>query len=213
MTYNIIATGSTGNAVVINDRILIDCGVPYKRLAPIVKDLKLVLLTHVHSDHFKPRTAAALHYERPALRFGCCEWMVKPLLSAGVNRRSIDVYTPDLLYEYQGICTLTPQPLTHCVPNCGYHISDLEHSRLFYATDTATLDGIEAKGYDLYMIEANHVREELEARRDAKVASGEYAYEFNAARNHMSQEQAEDWLYQQMGPNSRYVFLHQHSKH
>ena len=82
---------------------------------------------------------------------------------------------------------------------------------MFYATDTATMDGIEAKGYDLYMIEANHVKAELEARRDAKVAAGEYAYEFNAARNHMSQEQAEDWLYQQMGPNSRYVFLHQHS--
>ena len=63
------------------------------------------------------------------------------------------------------------------------------------------------------MVESNHVKEELEARRDAKVASGEYAYEFNAARNHMSQEQSEDWLYQQMGPSSRYVFLHQHSKH
>ena len=76
MTYNIIATGSTGNAVLINDKILIDCGVPYKRLEPFVKGLKLVLLTHVHSDHFKPRTAAALHSERPALRFGCCPWMV-----------------------------------------------------------------------------------------------------------------------------------------
>lgn len=171
------------------------------------------LLTFIVSDHFNPRTAAALHYERPTLRFGCCEWMVQPLLDAGINRRSIDVYTPDLLYEYRGLCTLTPQLLTHCVSNCGYHISDMECSRLFYATDTATLDGIDAKDYDLYMIEANHVREELEARRDAKIAAGEYAYEFNAARNHMSQEQAEAWLYQQMGPNSRYVFLHQHSEH
>lgn len=168
------------------------------------------LLTFIVSDHFNPRTAAALHYERPALRFGCCEWMVQPLLDAGVERRAIDVYTPELSYEYRGLCTLTPQPLTHCVPNCGYHIWIGEGS-VFYATDTATLDGIEAKGYDLYMIEANHVKAELEARRDAKVASGEYAYEFNAARNHMSQEQAEDWLYQQMGTNSRYVFLHQHS--
>ena len=169
------------------------------------------LLTFIVSDHFNPRTAAALHRERPALRFGCCAWMVQPLLDAGINRRSIDVYAQDQLYEYRGLCTLTPQPLTHGVPNCGYHISDMECSRLFYATDTATLDGIEAKGYDLYMIEANHVKAELEARRDAKVAAGEYAYEFNASRNHMSQEQSEAWLYQQMGPNSRYVFLHQHS--
>ena len=78
MTFNVIATGSTGNAVVINDSILIDCGVPYKALEPVKKDLKLVLLTHVHSDHFKPRTVRALHKERPALQWACGEWMVGP---------------------------------------------------------------------------------------------------------------------------------------
>ena len=50
MTFNVIATGSTGNAVVINDSILIDCGVPYKALEPVKKDLKLVLLTHVQAQ-------------------------------------------------------------------------------------------------------------------------------------------------------------------
>ena len=55
MTYNIISTGSKGNAVVINGRILIDCGVPFKALEPVKKDLRLALLTHIHSDHFNPR--------------------------------------------------------------------------------------------------------------------------------------------------------------
>ena len=102
--------------------------------------------------------------------------------------------------------------MTHNAPNCGYHISDWECKRLFYATDTGTLDGIEASGYDLYMVEANHTRAELEARIEAKKVTGEFAYEWAAAKNHLSQEQAEDWLYQQMGPNSRYVFLHQHQE-
>lgn len=212
MTYNIISTGSKGNAVVINDRILIDCGVPFKALESVKKDLRLVLLTHVHSDHFNPRTVRALHKERPTLRWGCCEWMVGPLLEAGVDKRRIDVYQPSLFCEYNGICTLTPEPLTHNVPNCGYHISDWECKRLFYATDTGTLDGIEASGYDLYMVEANHTRAELEARIEAKKAAGEFAYEWAASKNHLSQEQAEDWLYQQMGPNSQYVFLHQHQE-
>ena len=52
MTFDEIATGSTGNAVVINDSILIDCGVPFKALEPVMKELKLVLLTQVHGDHF-----------------------------------------------------------------------------------------------------------------------------------------------------------------
>lgn len=137
--------------------------------------------------------------------------MVRPLLDAGVDKRVIDVYTPGHFYEYSWpACVLLPETLTHNVPNCGYHICDMEGKRMFYATDTGTLDGIVAKGYDLYMIEANHTKADLEARRDAKIAAGEFSYEVEAERNHLSREQALDWLYQQMGPNSEYVFLHQH---
>lgn len=49
MTYEIIETGSTGNAVVINENIMIDCGVSWKKIQPHAKKLKLVLLTHKHS--------------------------------------------------------------------------------------------------------------------------------------------------------------------
>ena len=215
MTFNVIATGSTGNAVVINDSILIDVGVPFKALEPVKKDLKLVLLTHAHSDHFKPRTVRALHKARPALRWGCCEWMVGPLLEAGVDKRVIDIAEPDKpgptskALIYNGLAIISPEPLIHDIPNCGWRISSNKES-LFYATDAATLDGVEALSYDLYLIEANHTREELEARAKAKLEAGQYAYEYRAAANHLSQEQALDWLYQQMGPHSKYVFLHQH---
>ena len=215
MTFDVIATGSTGNAVVINGSILIDVGVPFKALEAVKKDLKLVLLTHAHGDHFKPRTVRALHKERPTLRWGCCEWMVGPLLEAGVDKRVIDVFGTGDTLCYWRLCAVTPQLLVHDVPNCGYHITFFHDGRdrhLFYATDTATLDGIEAPGYDLYMIEANHTREELESSARAKMEKGEFAYEVRAAANHLSQEQALDWLYQQMGPHSQYVFLHQHSE-
>lgn len=49
MTYEVIATGSSGNAVLINGEILIDCGVSWKKIQPYAKRLKLVLLTHEHS--------------------------------------------------------------------------------------------------------------------------------------------------------------------
>lgn len=49
MEYEIIATGSTGNAVVLNKNILIDVGVSFKALKNVYKDLQLVLLTHIHS--------------------------------------------------------------------------------------------------------------------------------------------------------------------
>lgn len=209
MTYNIIATGSAGNAVTINDEILIDCGVPFKTLEPYTKPLKLVLLTHIHGDHFKPSTVAALHKARPALRWGCCEWMVEPLLEAGMDKRVIDICTPGYCLIYRDFVTVKPEHIPHNVQNCCWHIWSGAES-LFYATDCATLDAVEAKDYDLYMIEANHTKAEIEARIEAKREAGEFAYEYRAAQNHLSQEQAMDWLAENMGPNSRYVFLHQH---
>ena len=49
MEYEIISTGSQGNAVVVNKHILIDVGVSFKALKNVYKDLKLVLLTHIHT--------------------------------------------------------------------------------------------------------------------------------------------------------------------
>lgn len=216
MTFDVISTGSKGNAVVLNGNILIDCGVPFKAVKPYMKDLRLVLLTHEHKDHFNRRTVRALHRERPGIRWGCCPWMIKPLYDAFVDSRVIDMYNPGIkAFEMYGIeLSIRPERLVHDVSNCGYHLVftpiNGKKERVFYATDTGTLDGIDAPGYDLYLIEANHTQEDIEARAKEKLDSGEFAYEIRAARNHLSQEQAEEWLYSQMGPNSRYVFLHQH---
>lgn len=219
MTYDILATGSSGNAVVINGEILIDIGVPLKKLrgSGYIKNLKLVLLTHEHGDHFNAATVRALHKERPTLRWCCCEWMVSHLIEAGVDERSIDFTRPTEPGEssraliYNNFAIVDPVHLSHDVPNCGWIILQ-NHERLFYATDTGTLDGIEAKNYDLYLIEANHTQAEIEARIAEKLAQGEFVYEYRAARNHLSQEQALDWLAENAGPNSRYLFLHQHRR-
>lgn len=212
MMYDILATGSSGNAVVINGEILIDCGVSMKKLreSGYIKSLKLVLLTHAHGDHFNPATVRALHHERPALRWGCCEWMVPHLLEAGVDNRVIDVYEPMKAYAYVSF-SFVPVPLVHDVSNCGYKFNIGGGRKfIFYATDTSTLDHIEAKNYDYYLIEANHTRAEIEERIADKLARGEFAYEARAARNHLSREQALDWLARNAGPNSKCVFLHQH---
>lgn len=188
-----------------------------------IPKLRLVLLTHQHQDHFNAATVRALHKERPALRWGCCEWMVQHLLEAGVDKRVIGVYTPDVCVNYPGFVTLMPFSLVHDVPNCGWRIIPcrklwsaargeyIEKAEpIFYATDCATLDGIEAKNYSLYMLEANHTRAEIAARIAEKQARGEFSYEVRAAQNHLSREQASEWLARNVGPRSKYVFLHQH---
>ena len=103
MDYKIISTGSKGNAVVVDGRILIDCGVPFCRLESVYRDLDAVLLTHIHSDHFQPKTLARLAAERPSLRFFACPWLGPNLLEAGVPLRQITITQPDRWYD-TGYC-------------------------------------------------------------------------------------------------------------
>ncbi len=206
--YHIISTGSQGNAVVINETVLIDCGVPFKALEPHYRRLKLVLLTHIHSDHFRASTLRKLAQERPTLRFACCRWLVEPLAAAGVPVGNIDPMEPGTMYGY-GICNVIPVYLTHNVPNCGYKIHFLR-GKVFYATDTNNLNGIVARHYDLYMIEANYEDEVIREKIAAKREAGEYAYELHAMRNHLSKAKCDDFIYRNIGPGGEYVYLHCH---
>ena len=69
--YNILATGSSGNAIIYLDTILVDVGVSQRKLSPFLDKLELVLLTHIHGDHFKESTILNIHKKRPTVRFGC----------------------------------------------------------------------------------------------------------------------------------------------
>lgn len=209
MTYEIIHSGSDGNATVINGAILVDCGVPYSKLKPYVRGLKLVLLTHIHSDHFRKPTVRTLAHQRPTLRWACCSWMVDSVVEQGVDKRNIDVAMPGFNLSYRGIGTVSPFETHHNVPNCGWRIFCGNDSAL-YATDLGDMDGIEAKGYGIYFLEANHTRAEIEAAVASAQETGEYTYRIKAAENHLSQEQAIDWLAENMGPSSIWVPMHQH---
>lgn len=212
MIYDIISTGSKGNAVVINNNILIDCGISYNRLRKVAGGLKLVLLTHIHSDHFQSYTVKLLANNRPLLRFVCGIWLVEPLLKAGVAMSQIDIIDTGKIYQYRfaGVDVgVSPVKLYHDVPNYGYRVY-YGSEKLFYATDTSMLDGVTAIGYDLYMIEANYEENELRERINAKKENGEYAYECTVPYRHLSKQQADNFLYANMKSNSRYVYLHPH---
>ena len=210
IAFHVIATGSTGNAVVLNDFILIDCGVSYKALEPYVQKLKLVLLTHIHGDHFRASTIRTLAANRPKLRFAGCRWMVRPLVLAGVRPENIDVLEVGTLYAY-GLCNVIPVMLYHDVQNCGYKIH-IGGKKAIYATDTGNLDGISARNYDLYLLEANYGEQEIKDRIAAKKEAGEYIYEKRVLRFHLSKDACDNFIYKNIGPNGQYVYLHGHER-
>lgn len=210
MNYNIISTGSKGNALVINKKILIDCGVTFAKLKDFYKSFQLVLLTHIHSDHFNKSTIKKLAQLRPTLRFGCCEWLVEELVNCGVNKKNIDVLKIGKWYEYYDF-TVSPVILYHNVEQCGYRLY-IDHQKIFYATDTNSLDGIYAKNYDYYFVEANYEEEEIKERIKAKEMLGIYSYEKDVIKNHLSKQKCDNFLYENMGENSKYIYMHQHEE-
>lgn len=208
MNYKIISSCSTGNAIIIKDIILIDCGVAFKKLEKYYKNLKIVLLTHIHSDHFKKETIRKLAQERPTLRFACCEWLLKPLLDCGVNKNNIDILQIGTRYDYR-LFKIVPVKLYHDVPQCGYRVL-FEDYKVFYATDTKTLEGISAKNYDLYLLEGNYDEDEIQERIKQKQQDCQYVYEFRVKESHLSKQQASEFLLNNMGENSEYLFMHEH---
>lgn len=147
------------------------------------------------------------------LRWGIPDWLACNMLDL-VEPKNIDVYEmgEEYLYDIFGI---TPFPLAHNVPNCGYKVFFGDYynpKRLLYATDTNSMDGIEAKGYDLYMIESNYSEFEITERILRKQESGEYCHEWDVLHNHLSHEKAMDFIYKNIGSNGKYVLLHKHKE-
>ena len=213
MNYKIIESGSSGNATIVEDVILIDCGISFKKLQPYYENLKLVLLTHIHSDHFNKATIKKLASLRPTLRFGCCEWLAEELIKCGVDKRNIDLYTPFEGMRYGLGFAIESFNLKHDVQNCGWKILFDDGFKYFYATDTCSLDNVEAKGFDMYFIEGNYEdQSELERRKQKHISNGEFYYEDRVEKTHLSQVQAMEWLSENMGENSQYIFMHQHKE-
>lgn len=208
MEHKIIETGSTGNFSVIGGDIGLDMGVPFKTVKPYLPQLRLVFISHEHSDHFKASTIREAARTRPTLRFCGGPWMVDRFIAAGVRKQNIDVLEAGTVYDY-GEFQIEPIELFHNVRNYGLKIYRCGEKAL-YAVDTGHMDGIEAKGFDLYLLEANHTQAEIEAAVADAQAKGEFTYRTRAAENHLSHEQAVDWLTKNMGPNSIWVPMHGH---
>jgi phosphoribosyl 1,2-cyclic phosphodiesterase len=201
--YKVIASGSQGNCVIYHGVILTDIGIPFALLSSFLYQIKLVLLTHEHHDHINLSTLQSLCKNRPTLRVGCCEWMLKHI--EGI--RNIDVYEIGQEYDY-GSFKIIPVKLYHDVPNCGYRIITPEY-KIFHATDTKHLEGISAKNYDLYAIEHNYNEDTVYSTIQKKESKGEFAHERLSINSHLSEQKARQFIYKNKGINYEVLRLHE----
>lgn len=125
-------------------------------------------------------------------------------------KKQIDVYEIGKKYDYKRFL-IEPVKLEHNVPNCGYKL-DFNGERAIYCTDMNNLDDVVAENFNLYLIEANFSEKEIQERINAKLEQGIYPYELDAVHNHMSREKCDDWLINNLGKNSKYIYMHQHKE-
>ena len=199
----VISSGSEGNAVIYNNAIMVDCGVSLKALNEVKRSLKIVLLTHKHSDHLKIRTLQRLQAERPALRVACGDFLLEELPCI----KNIDVLQVGKIYDY-GAFKVSPVKLYHDVPNFGWRIFLPNGQKIFHATDTAHLEGITAKGYDLYAIEHNYCEEYIQQAIEEARANGEYTHAYGNINTHLSIQQARVFIEANRKESSEVLELH-----
>jgi len=154
MYFNVIASGSKGNATLIVNKdslILVDMGIALTRLnegleeiGKTLEDIDGVVFTHDHSDHI----SGAKFFAQNKM------YALKGTLP-GTNINVVELNKPFQIKSF----SITPFRISHDATNpCGYLISDGEE-RLVYITDTGyviqeTIPLIKNPNY--LILESNH---------------------------------------------------------
>jgi len=113
-----------------------------------------------------------------------------------------------------GLLKVKLEELYHDTPNYALKWQ-INGKKMIYIVDTASVDHIKAKNYDLYLIESNYNEELLQKHIQECIDNGDNEnklyYLNRVERVHLSDTQCNDFLISNMGENSEYVKLHQSS--
>ena len=154
MKFNIIASGSKGNATIVSYKqtnILIDMGISLTRLNEglaeyhlEVKDIDAALFTHDHADHI-----SGIKFLSPKIMYA-----LRGTLDSSLSH-IIEPFKPFTVGDFK----ITPFPTSHDATNpCGF-ILEAGGEKLTYVTDTGVfLEESKdiASNPDYLVIESNH---------------------------------------------------------
>lgn len=204
--YNIIGSSSAGNAIVYMKEILVDVGLPYSKIEPYLDDIQIILLTHEHGDHFNKRTIKKIGKTHPNILLCVPDALALAVKDMGYAGRVFHFAT-NRKYKFSRDLFIESFQLFHDVDNVGYKIH-YGCMKIVHATDTGSLDHIEAKGYDLYAIEHNHDEEIINETIKNKLQDGAFIHEIRSKETHLSFQQAEEWIDQNNTNNGEVIMLH-----
>lgn len=212
---DIISTGSKGNVAIIDDTIMIDCGLPYKHVKDYLSQVKALLITHRHGDHLNVSAIKQYHKKYP--------WRTDSLLYVNEDTKQkiveshntkfdftpsqiidddceIDINIDDTTYHIETF------KLEHDVENQGFIITK-NGTSLIYATDTNTMEHAPDRIYDYLVVEANYDEDKL----FDDLISDSFEDNFRARRNHrhLSIQNFKEFVRSHMHSKSEIYALHE----
>lgn len=224
MNYRVIASGSSGNCVIYKDIVMIDLGIKLKDkelITPFLDSLKIILLTHEHSDHIQMPLLKWIIENYPNIMIAYPEYMQDFMNEHLVKyNRSTKEYEQIEIPKFKvieigknynfGLFKLTTVNLYHDVDNCAYYIRFIEDDySVFHATDTYTLDNIKIPHTtSLIAIEHHHKTKHYNKVIEEKISEGKHSHEIGARNVHLSFEDAEEFLKRNKLYGSEVLRLH-----
>lgn len=214
MDYNIIGSSSKGNCIVVEDVLMLDIGLSYSKIKKYLNKVKLVFVSHVHKDHLLPSSVKTLAYNYPTIKFITgSNIVVEKLVECGVNKKNIYVLKSGKKYDL-GLLKVKLDELYHDTPNYALKW-ELNGKKGIYAVDTCRMNHIQAKNYDLFLVESNYNEELLEQHIQECIENNDdenKLYYLNRVKStHLSDTKCNDFLLENMGNNSIYEKIHQSS--
>lgn len=198
LDYNIIATGSKGNAVRI-ENIMIDCGIPYNRMKEDLYKVDTLLLTHSHSDHIKPATFKRIREEFPGISvFGNADVAYQYDVDVAVGTQPFRLRKNRVVIPVEGV---------HDVPVTGY-IIQMKRLNILYMTDTANVPASEDIPLDYVFLESNFDEKKLKQQAKKYKRHGYDPY-LSVTRHLSTQKCKEFYFVHRRDENSKLIELHQ----
>lgn len=207
MKYNIIGSSSSGNAIIIEDFLLLDCGVSYKKLKQYLSKIKIIFISHSHTDHLCKKTIEQINYNYPNMKYVIGSKSVCAKLNdCNVAKKNIYLLSSNKWYDL-GALKIKLEHLYHDVDNYGIHFN-IDSKKGIYFTDTSKASHITAKNYDLYLVENNYQQEILEEHIKNCEDRNQLMYLYRVMDTHLSKSDCDDFLIKNMGENSTFEYLH-----
>lgn len=215
---NVIATGSSGNAICIDDNIIIDIGIGYPRLEPYLMKCSAIFVTHRHGDHFKYNVLKRLYKKRPALvtnrtflNSDTHDYLSTkvPELANPMSKSPImqvENWSTNVTCRDGRTYHVETYKLAHDVENQGFIITNDQGEKLIHATDTSTMKYAPRDKYDWLLIEGNWDQDKF----DEMLESDDINLQWRAIRNirHLSVQDFEVFVRNNSHPTSRVHQLH-----